>query len=171
MRFIPPVVLLLAVACRIETADSGKPHVPRAPADSPAGARVDSAALGEVAAVLGEYYELRTAGNWRSLRERFWPGATVVVIGAAQPGRPMSAWSVEAFSRMRRGPSATQATASQSWQIRLEGDAAAAWVPLLVRADAGARSPTDLFLLARQGREWRIAGAVVADDATAATGR
>ncbi len=175
MRALLPVVLVLAAACRIETAASGRPPGPPTPADSLARVEQDSAVHAEVRTSLRLYYERVAAGDERALRRSFWPGATVATRRAA-PGERRARLRVESIEQFtRRGADGSApATRLRSRMLHAHvsgyGELADAWVVSESGPAGSAAGPAaaargiDAFHLVREGGEWRIAALAVTDE-------
>jgi len=159
-------LLLVATACRIERAESGRPPGPPTPADSLARVEQDSALLAEVDAALRTYYERFSARDWSAFRTSFWPGAVITTRWQPPGERRERVWvqTVDEFVRRAPdGPGRMSVFDEHMLHAHITGygDLADAWVVYegrwgptrdAVRTHRG----VDAFHLYRDGGEWRI---------------
>lgn len=163
---LPAVLLLAAVSCSLERAESGRPPGPPTPADSLARIEEDSTAQSQVLNALRLYYERRSARDWRALRGSFWPGATLAAVQTPRlrgRGR-LEIVALDEFLRRAGEDLDRLAVFSESMvhhHVQTYGDVASAWVVRVARLGLAPDSVVaiyglDVFTLLRNDGEWRI---------------
>ena len=159
-------MLLIAAACRVEKAASGRPPGPPTPADSLARVESDSTLRAGVEASLRLYYARFSARDWRAFRRSFWPGATITTRWRPPGERRARVWTQTVEEFVRRAPEGPGRMAVFSERmlhahVTGYGDLANAWVVYEGRWGPSRDSVRtvrgiDAFTLHRDGGEWRI---------------
>ena len=104
MRRLIPLVLVLAWACEIRRADSGRPPGTPSEADSLAVIEQDSALRTEVVQALRTYYARLSERDWRAVRASFWPSGTITTRWTPPGERQQRVWVQTADEYARRAP-------------------------------------------------------------------
>ncbi len=161
-------MLLVAAACRIEKAASGRPPGPPTTADSLARVEVDSSLRAGVESSLRLYYARFSARDWGAFRRSFWPAATITTRWQPPGERRTRVWTQTVEEFVRRAPEGPGRMAVFSERmlhahVTGYGDLANAWVVYEGRWGPSRDSVRtvrgiDAFTLYRDGGEWRITG-------------
>jgi hypothetical protein len=166
MRRLLLLAALPALACRIETAASGRPPGPLTEVDSLARVEQDSALTADVEATLRAYYARFSARDWHAFRQSFWPGGTIATRWTPPGERRERVWvqSVDDFARRAAdGPGKMAVFGERMMHAHVTGygDMAEAWVVYEGRWGRSRDSVrtvrgVDAFHLYRLDGEWRI---------------
>lgn len=156
-------VVLVALGCRLEHADSGRPPGEPTVADSLAGIEQDSSLNAQVMTVLRAYYARVSSRDWRGVRGAFWPGATITSQG--EPGDRVTTQTVDQFIRHAPEGAAKLPIFSERVMhahVTGYGNLADAWVVFEIRQGRTRDSlrttrGIDAFHLYRDGGSWGIA--------------
>jgi hypothetical protein len=161
---------IVAAACRVERAPSGRPSAPAAaaPRDTADFPPADSAAIREVEAVLREHYARFSARDFAAWRRTFWPDGVIATRGIEDDGRArMFFGPVEGFERDLEPEVFRLAVFSEdplAMHIRTYDDVAQAWV--IFRSRSGITPAAvytynglDAFQLMKHEGRWRITSA------------
>jgi len=159
-------VIVVATACRIEKAASGRPPGPPTEADSLARVEADSSLRAGVDGALRLYYARFSARDWRAFRRSFWPGATITTRWTPPGERQARVWMQPVEDFVRRAPEGPGRMAVFSERmlhahITGYGDLANAWVVYegrwgLTRDSVRTIRGIDAFTLYRDDGAWRI---------------